>query len=175
MMYSDLMHSLGPAAPHLPLEGDLPADHRHLGHLKTQCRYLHWISRHISTLQCGYLHYISMYIYCMHQGDAAAPPGALFPVCLQHGGVGVGVVAEEAHPGQPQEHLGSVSPLHHSTQYTLHCTLYTVTLHCTLYHALQDVMLPPGARYHEAAPVLPAAAEPDLGHENVQSMSQTIL
>ena len=56
-----------------------------------------------------------MYIYCMYQGDAPAPPGARLPLCLQHGGVGVGVVAEEAHPGQPQEHLGSVSPLH-STQ-----------------------------------------------------------
>ena len=92
-----------------------------------------------------------MYIYCMHQGDAAAPPGARLPLCLQHGGVGVGVVAEEAMAGQPQEHLGSVSPLH--TQYTVHCTLY---------HALQDVTLPPGARYHEAAPVLATAAEPDL-------------
>ena len=89
-----------------------------------------------------------MYIYCMYQGDAAAPPGARLPLCLQHGGVGVGVVAEEAMAGQPQEHLGSVSPLH--------CTL------STLYHALQDVMLPPGARYHEAAPVLATAAEPDL-------------
>ena len=100
----------------------------------------------------------------MYQGDAAAPPCARLPVCLQHGGVGVGGVAEEAQPGQPQEHLGSVSPLH--------STLYTV--HSTLHHALQDVMLPPGARYHEAAPVLAAAAEPDLGHENVKkSMSQT--
>ena len=79
----------------------------------------------ISPLQCGYLHYISMYIYCMYQGDAPAPPGARLPVCLPHGGVGVGVVAEEAHPGQPQEHLGSVSPLH-STLYTLHRTLYTI-------------------------------------------------
>ena len=99
-----------------------------------------------------------MYIYCMYQGDAAAPPGARLPLCLQHGGVGVGVVAEEAMAGQPQEHLGSVSPLH--------CTL------STLYHALQDVMLPPGARYHEAAPVLATAAEPDLGHENVHPWNQ---
>ena len=105
-----------------------------------------------------------MYIYCMYQGDAPAPPGARLPVCLQHGGVGVGVVAEEAHPGQPQEHLLSSV----STYVPLHCTL------SSLYHALQDVMLPPGARYHEAAPVLAAAAEPDLGHENVQSMSQTV-
>ena len=110
----------------------------------------------------------------MYQGDAAAPPCARLPVCLQHGGVGVGGVAEEAQPGQPQEHLGSVSPLH-STLYTVHSTLSTLyTVHCTLYHALQDVLLSPGARYHEAAPVLPAAAEPDLGHENVQSMSQTV-
>ena len=99
-----------------------------------------------------------MYIYCMYQGDAAAPPGARLPLCLQHGGVGVGVVAEEAMAGQPQEHLGSVSPLH--------CTL------STLHHALQDVMLPPGARYHEAAPVLATAAEPDLGHENVHPWNQ---
>ena len=62
-----------------------------------------------------------MYIYCMYQGDAAAPPGARLPLCLQHGGVGVGVVAEEAMAGQPQEHLGSVSPLH--TQYTVHYTM----------------------------------------------------
>ena len=43
------MHSLGSAAPHLPLEGDLPADHWHLRHLRTQCRYLHYISRYIYT------------------------------------------------------------------------------------------------------------------------------
>ena len=79
-----------------------------------------------------YLHYISMYIYCMHQGDAAAPPGARLLLCLQHGGVGVGGVAEEAHLGQPQEHLGCVSPLH-STLYTVHSTLYTIyTVHCTM-------------------------------------------
>ena len=94
----------------------------------------------------------------MYQSDAAAPPGARLPLCLQHGGVGVGVVAEEAMAGQPQEHLGSVSPLH--------CTL------STLYHALQDVTLPPGARHHEAAPVLATAAEPDLGHENVHPWNQ---
>ena len=100
-----------------------------------------------------------MYIYCMYQGDAPTPPGARLPVCLQHGGVGVGVVAEEAHLGQPQEHLlSSVSTYH----YTVHIIL------SSLYHALQDVLLSPGARYHEAAPVLAAAAEPDLGHENVK-------
>ena len=91
----------------------------------------------------------------MHQSDAAAPPGARLPLCLQHGGVGVGVVAEQAMAGQPQEHLG----------WSVVTLTITYTVHCTLYHALQDVMLPPGARYHKAAPILATAAEPDLGHE----------
>ena len=141
------MHSLGSAAPHLPLEGDLPADHGHLRHLRTQCRYLHYISRYI------YTRYLCISTVCTR----VTPPPRQVPASPCVCSMAVSGWAWWQRRPWPGSRRNTWVVCHH---YTVHCTL------STLHHALQDVMLPPGARYHEAAPVLATAAEPDLGHED---------